>query len=619
MLNLVGHQVGPFQLVQVLGRGAMGVVYLAKDSVLRRNVALKLIAKGFEKDHEHHERFLREARAAARLVHPNVVQIYQVGETADIRFIAMEYVEGTSMGDAAKQQGGRLPEQFAMERMREASDALGLAETYGICHRDIKPSNLLLASTGVLKVADFGLAHQAGGGGTIGAASNQVEGTPFYMSPEQWSNLPTTPSADVYSLGCTFFHLLVGSPPYPAGDLLGSLRGHCLDPVPDLRTLLPSLDPRFAELIRLCMAKRPEERPSAKAIAQALDEMLVLRRSVVRLRDRTLPTSDPTRPPQIGDTARPPGSGPRVEGWPPPPSASTFGSTAPAPPPPTERSYREYYGFSDHPFSDIRREEQYWFEGPFATALRTIASAATSGRVSVVQGAAGSGRTFTCQMLECKFEGLQIHLVEPELLFGAGILITLCRQAGVPIDPSASQRFLLEAFLTHVTPPTRPNTTVTLVVDGLEPSDAGTINELSALRRASTRGRVGLVLIGGERLAEDLAARPEAASFSLELEPVTLRPLTQSEMLEYIRFRMSAVGGLGQFELDAASQQLLFARTGGNPKLINVYFHNALTLAALSGEPQIRFKTLRYATKSDSYLTPRTGLALLQNEAKGRA
>ncbi|HEU4408138.1 MAG TPA: protein kinase, partial [Polyangiaceae bacterium] len=97
MLNLVGHHVGAFQLLRMLGRGAMGVVYLAKDSVLRRHVALKLIARTLESDQEQHERFLREARAAARLVHPNVVQIFQVGETPDFRFIAMEYVEGTSM------------------------------------------------------------------------------------------------------------------------------------------------------------------------------------------------------------------------------------------------------------------------------------------------------------------------------------------------------------------------------------------------------------------------------------------------------------------------------------------------------------------------------------------
>src|SRR5262245_38665380 len=226
MSNLAGHQVGPFRLVRTLGRGAMGVVYLASDAVLRRNVALKLIAKGAEGDHEQHERFLREARAAARLVHSNVVQIFQVGETPDFRFIAMEYVEGTSMDREAKQQGGRLSERFAMERMREAADALGLAEAYGICHRDIKPSNLLLTSAGALKVADFGLAHQADGG-TIGAgAGNRIEGTPLYMSPEQWSGGQITPAADVYSLGCTFYHLLSGETPYPSGDLFSLLRAH---------------------------------------------------------------------------------------------------------------------------------------------------------------------------------------------------------------------------------------------------------------------------------------------------------------------------------------------------------------------------------------------------------
>ncbi|HEU4410748.1 MAG TPA: protein kinase, partial [Polyangiaceae bacterium] len=693
---------------------------------------------------EQHERFLREARAAARLVHPNVVQIFQVGETPDFRFIAMEYVEGTSMSRAAKRQGGRLPEQFVMERMREAADALALAETYGIIHRDIKPSNLLLTPAGVLKIADFGLAFQAGGG-TIGpGVPNQLEGTPFYMSPEQWSSTPVTPAADVYSLGCTFYHLLVGSIPYPAGDIFASMQAHYAEPVPDPRAKLPAMDPGLAELIRRCMSKQPHERPAARLLVQKLDEMLLLRRSVVRRREQALLGGEAARPapgeagpppavdsawPPPGDSAQPPPGGsprpppgeamwpagearrpageamrpagevarasgevarasgealplPGDSGWPgaggsvrPPPAPSSWpaaadsgrapggslppppgslppppglGSWGPAPPaapgaswrpppdfdPPTgtglmasvvaasrsplERSYREFYGFRDHPFSDIRREEYYWHEGPFAAALQAVASAVTSGRVCVVQGAGGSGRTFTCEMLECKFPGVQVHVVEPQLLFGAGIVVALCRQAGVLADQGASQRFLLEAFLAQAVPPTRPDVIVTVVVDGLDPSDAETLRELSALRRAAQRGRMGLVLTGAEGLAAELAGRPEALGFAFGAEAVTLRPMTQGEMVEYIDYRLSTVGGAGQFELDAASRQLLFARSGGSPKLVNVYFHNALTLAAVLGDSRIHFKTIRLAMKSDSYLTPRTALALLEGEAKAR-
>src|SRR5262249_37903900 len=151
-----------------------------------------------------------------------------------------------------------------------------LAESYGICHRDIKPANLLLTPQGALKVADFGLASQTGAD-TIGAVSpSQLEGTPFYMSPEQWSGAPITPAADVYSLGCTFFHLLVGTTPYPARDMFGSLQAHCWGPVPDARAQLPSMDARLAELLEQCMGKRPEDRPRARQIVEGLDDLLIL-------------------------------------------------------------------------------------------------------------------------------------------------------------------------------------------------------------------------------------------------------------------------------------------------------------------------------------------------------
>jgi serine/threonine protein kinase len=630
MLNLVGHWVGPFQLAQVLGKGAMGVVYLAQDPVLRRSVALKLIAKSTDdSDEEHHERFLREARAAARLIHPNVVQIFQVGETLDFRFIAMEYVEGTSLGRAAKQQGGRLSEPFGMERMREAADALCLAETYGICHRDIKPANLLLTPANVLKVADFGLAAQTDGDTLSMAAPNQLEGTPFYMSPEQWSGAPITPAADIYSLGCTFYHLLVGTTPYPARDMFGSLQAHCWGPVPDPQALLPSMDPRLAELLEHCLSKQPEERPTGKQIVEILDEMLLLRKSVVRSRDPLRPRAEdmdqnaPTLP-YASSRERQRRSVPPAfpHPTPAPPQADRPQSTVPPLTGTTrslvERSYRDYYALRDHPFSDIRQPASYWVAGPYAGALRTMAAAVGGARTCLLMGAPGSGRTFTFEMLQQKFQRLQVFAVEPQLLLGSSILVSLCRQFGVMVSQSASHRFLLEAFVSHVTASAQPDAIVTLVVDGLDPTDQDLLQDVASLRRQSMKGRVGLVLVGNEQLEADLLASPLGAVLCADAEPIVLRAMTQTEMVEYIAFRMAAAGGDRQLELDAASQQLLFSRTGGNPKLVNVYCHNALTLAAMLGEPQSRFKTLRLAMKSNTYLTPRTALAILQDEARDK-
>jgi serine/threonine protein kinase len=630
MLQLAGQWVGPFQLQKILGKGAMGVVYLAQDPVLRRSVALKLIAKADEHgDAEQHERFLREARAAARLVHPNVVQIFQVGETLDFRFIAMEYVEGTSLSRAAKQHGGRLPEPFGMERMREAADALTMAETFGIVHRDIKPSNLLMTPAGTLKVADFGLAAQSGGE-TIGAASgNQLEGTPFYMSPEHWSGEAITPAADIYSLGCTFFHLFVGTTPYPARDMFGSLQAHCWGPVPEPLAHLPTMDPRLAELLKNCMQKRPDERPRAREIVETLEEMLVLQRSLVRTRSRgrsledsidqsasTVPYAEMraslTRPPTVRLTPPPPSA--EI----PPQATATIPRTS-STRASEGRSYRDYYGFRDHPFSDIRQPGFYWYGGPFAEALTEISQALLAGKTCILAGVAGSGRTFTCESLPRKNRRFLMFSVEPQLLLGSPILVSLCRQAGVAVMESASHRFVLSAFLGHITQTDRPDAMPALVIDGLDPNDREVVDDIVALRKVAPGNRLGIVLTGAEDLLPGLAARPESAALARDAVPVTLRAMNQGEMASYVRHRVTEAGGGNQLELDAAAQQLLFVRTGGNPKLVNVYCHNALTLAAILGEPEVKFKTLRIAMKSKTYLTAGTALALIQDEAASKS
>lgn len=625
MLQLAGQWVGPFQLQKILGKGAMGVVYLAQDPVLRRAVALKLIAKVDESgDAEQHERFLREARAAARLIHPNVVQIFQVGETLDYRFIAMEYVEGTSLSRAAKQQGGRLPEPFGMERMREAADALALAETFGIIHRDIKPSNLLLTTAGTLKVADFGLAAQAGGE-TIGPASpNQLEGTPFYMSPEHWSGEAISPAADIYSLGCTFFHLFVGTTPYPARDMFGSLQAHCWGPVPDPLAHNPTMDPRLAELLQACMQKRPLDRPRAREIVERLEDMIILQRSLVRTRTRSLEDSvdqsastlrqqigvDGTRPPTVRLTPYPPPMEPANATATIPRTASTRATEG--------RSYRDFYGMRDHPFSDIRQPAFYWHGGPFAQALNEITSALDAGKTCILQGAQGSGRTYMCESLPRKNRRLMVFSVEPQLLLGSPILVSLCRQAGVLINESASQRFVLSAFLHHNVQADRPDTLPTVVIDGLDPADGDVLADISSLRQLAAGNKLGIVLTGGEQLAGELSVRPAGAALMRTAQTVTIRNMTQAEMASYIKFRLTEAGGTRQLELDAAAQQLLFARTGGNPKLVNVYCHNALTLAAILGETEVKFKSLRLGMKSRAYLTPSTALALIQDEAHGK-
>ena len=631
-MDPIGQRIGAFEIVRLLSAGAMGMVYLARDNDLRREVALKLLTKGSDElDHELHERFLREARSAARLLHPNVVQIFQIGETDRHRFIAMEFVEGASTQHVAQQYGGRLPVPFAFEKMREAADALRLADSLGICHRDIKPANLLLTSSGVLKVTDFGLAAQVDAGGIGQALAHQIEGTPFYMGPEQWAGATPTPATDVYSLGCTFYHLLTGSRPYPASEFYGSMQAHCHSPVPDARTLVPEADPTFAELLKRCMAKLPQDRPSAAGIVEQLDALLLRWRDLERFRASAPVT---VGPPPLGGSFEGPGTGPRTHpssrllsasqtNWPGGNTASSgsIGSSR------TlsrlldssgrklevlgHQSYQEYYALKGYPFSDIRQPASFWDGGPYGPALSALASQVEQGqRLNIMVGPPGSGRTFLCEMLQHKLPGTTVFSIEPQLQLGTSIFLALCQQAGVHVNPSSSQRFLTEAFLAHVLPD-RPEAKAVIVVDGIDPGDRELIAELDRILQAITQRKFALVLVGTESFSQALIAHQAPASLLGGTHPVALRAMTQQEMMEYIDFRMRCIGGMAGFTLDTSSQQILYLRSAGLPRLVSVYCHNALTLSMLRQERVPRLDTLRLAVKSKSYLSAEAARSLL--------
>lgn len=620
--QLSGQRLDAFELVRMLGAGAMGAVYLARDRILRREVALKLLAKSSDdSDGEHQRRFLREARAAARLIHPNVVQIFQIGETDDVRYIAMEYVPGMTAAQMARQQGGRLPEELCIWKMREAAAALQLADSLGICHQDIKPANLLLTATGALKIADFGLAAQVEGGDSIGAAAvKQIQGTPFYMSPEQWRNRDVGTATDIYSLGCTFYHLLVGQPPYGRLDMVSCFRAHCTAPVPDPRKPMPDMSPLFADLLQRCLAKRPADRPRAEDIITVLDEAARLRYGVrpsspfIRI-----PHEIPPRPARLAEGSADALTSPSAT----PQHGASSGSLVPETitisahdielEPPT---YRDLFALRGYPFSDLRQPALYWDAGPYAWALRTLAMKLTSGsRQAMLLGPPGSGRTFLCDMLPHRSPRLHVFRVEPRLMFGGRLLLSLCRQHGLDMSPSASMRFLAQAFLSHVLPDASPETIAVLVIDSVDPDDAELLADLDLTLRSPLSTQLAVVLVGAEDLHERLAERGAPPSLHPTAAPVLLPGMTLPEMADYIDFRMTTIGGSEcGLALDPATRQLLHARSGGSPGLINTYCHNALTIAALQGERALRFETFRLAMKARTYLTPETAQALLDRE-----
>ena len=263
-----------YEALRHVASGGMASVWCARDQALGRNVAVKLLAERLAGDDEAHERFLREARAAARLSgHPNVVMIYDVGETAsDGRaFIVMEYLAGGTVADALRVDSVRRV--HAVKWVREAASALDFAHSRGVLHRDIKPANLLLDRDRVLHVADFGIAR-LGTEDTI-TGTGQVLGTASYLAPERALGEPATNASDRYSLAVVAFELLVGERPFTSTHFAAQARQHVDEEPPAAsvrnRALPPAVDPVLAR----GMAKRPEDRwPTAQDFAQALDSAL---------------------------------------------------------------------------------------------------------------------------------------------------------------------------------------------------------------------------------------------------------------------------------------------------------------------------------------------------------
>jgi serine/threonine protein kinase len=253
-----GSRFGDYEILEELGAGGMGKVYRARDLTLDRLVALKTLARELSADTDYVQRFLKEARAAARLNHPNIVQIYDFGCVDSIYYLAMEFVDGHSLGTYLKR--GHFSEPESIQIIRHACRALSVAHADGIVHRDIKPDNLMLTSRGDVKLVDLGIAKRLDEEVSL-TQTGQAIGTPHYISPEQIRGQRDIDSrADIYSLGATLYHLLTGHTPYPgsSGPIVMSM--HLVEPLPDPRRFETSLTDGVCRVVRRMMAKNREER-----------------------------------------------------------------------------------------------------------------------------------------------------------------------------------------------------------------------------------------------------------------------------------------------------------------------------------------------------------------------
>jgi hypothetical protein len=268
------QRLGRYQLEREIGRGAMGIVYLGRDTAINRLVAIKAIPLASEFSDaelvEARSRFFREAETAGRLNHPNIVTIYDVGEERGLAYIAMEYLKGRHLSDYAKSNSLMEPRKV-LDVIGRTAAALGFAHKQQVVHRDIKPANLMYdPSTDVLKITDFGIARLSGAGST---RTGIVLGTPSFMSPEQLEGRTVTGHSDLFSLGVSLFQLLTGQLPFAADSMTGLMQQIAEAPHPPLRAFRPDLPACVESVIDRALAKSPDARyDSGAQMAAALED-----------------------------------------------------------------------------------------------------------------------------------------------------------------------------------------------------------------------------------------------------------------------------------------------------------------------------------------------------------
>src|SRR5947207_7683443 len=275
LMAVLGVEIaGRYRLDRRLGAGGLSTVYLAVDLVLERSVAVKLLAEHLAEDDGFVARFRREALAAAKLVHPNIVQVYDSGRDPDANrhYIVMEYVEGETFAQMLRARN-RLPVAEAAGIILQACQGLEYAHRHAVIHRDVKPGNLLINRDGLVKLADFGIAKAAEDSKITQIGS--VLGTAAYLSPERAKGQEATPSTDVYSLGVVLYQALAGRVPYESGSLTElALRQQEADPEP-VSLLNPEVSPELSRVVSRSLAGRPAERyQSALDMHEAITEAM---------------------------------------------------------------------------------------------------------------------------------------------------------------------------------------------------------------------------------------------------------------------------------------------------------------------------------------------------------
>lgn len=282
MSELIGQQLGQYEITSMLGKGGMATVYRARQTSIGRDVAVKIIDPALAKNTDFLRRFQRESRMIAGLSHAHILKVFDFGQQQNLVFLVMELLRGGSLSHVLKR--GRIPLNIVSWLLDQVASALDYAHARGIVHRDLKPHNLLFDDSRNIFLTDFGLAKLLDeAAGTELTRSGLVVGTPAYMAPEQWKNESIDHRADIYSLGVILFEMLTGKLPFTADTPHRMMYLHINNPPPSLTTLRPDLPPIIGAVIEQALAKEPDDRfPSAGKLAAAFKRALTESASVAR-------------------------------------------------------------------------------------------------------------------------------------------------------------------------------------------------------------------------------------------------------------------------------------------------------------------------------------------------
>ena len=256
---------GRYALEMLVGSGGMADVYRAKDQLLERTVAVKILHQQYENDTEFIARFQREAKAAARITHPNIVNVFDVGVAEGRHYIVMEYVPGRTLKERIKEEGP-VPAAQALEIARQIAGALAQAHANNLVHCDIKPHNILVMPDGNVKVADFGIARAVTE--STMTYNDNIMGSVHYFSPEQARGTIITPKSDVYSLGVVLYEMLTGRIPFDGNTAVSIARKHLEEEALPVRSVVPNIPPVVEALVTRMMAKEPALRPDSRLLVQ---------------------------------------------------------------------------------------------------------------------------------------------------------------------------------------------------------------------------------------------------------------------------------------------------------------------------------------------------------------